>query len=30
VKNDEVRESKSIKMKLSIVLKAHHKAIEEG
>ena len=28
--NDEVRESKSIKMKPSIVRKAHHKAIEEG
>jgi len=28
--NDEVRESKSIKMKPSIVLKAHLKAIEQG
>ncbi len=28
--NDEVRKSKSIKMKLSIVRKAHHEAIEEG
>jgi len=28
--NGEVRQSKSIKMKPSIVLKAHHEAIEEG
>ena len=28
--NDEVRESKSIKMKPSIVRKAHLKAIEQG
>jgi len=28
--NEEVRESKSIKMKPSIVRKAHHVAIEEG
>ena len=28
--NDEVRESKSIKMKPSIVRKAHIKAIEQG
>ena len=28
--NEEVRESKSIKMKPSIVRKAHHAAIKEG
>ena len=28
--NEEVRESKSIKMKPSIVRKAHHAALEEG
>jgi len=28
--NEEVRESKSIKMKPSIVRKAHHVALEEG
>ena len=28
--NTELRQSKSFKMRLSIVLKAHHKVIEEG
>ena len=28
--NDEVRKSKSIKMRPSVVRKAHHEAIEEG
>ena len=28
--NEETRESKTIKMKPSILRKAHHKAIEEG